>query len=91
MAYRLEATPTFDRAFGRLDPSTARQVAEKLKWLSAHPDMLRQPVRYLPGELHGLQKYRIGDWRVLFWVDHAKQTITLYTVEHRSKIYKQLK
>jgi mRNA-degrading endonuclease RelE of RelBE toxin-antitoxin system len=40
--------------------------------------------------LQGLQKYRIGDWRVLFWVDHQRQAITLYTVEHRSRIYKRL-
>ena len=90
MAYRLETTPTFDRAFKRLDSSTAHQVANKLRWLSGHPELLHQPMRYLPTELQGLQKYRIGDWRVLFWVDHAKQVITLYTVEHRSTVYKRL-
>ena len=90
MAYRVETTPTFDRAFKRLDSSTARQVISKLKWLSAHPEILHQPMRYLPADLHGLQKYRIGDWRVLFWVDHTKELITLYTVEHRSQVYKRL-
>ena len=89
MAYQLLSTPTFDQAFKRLDPFIAREVGKKLTWLSAHPEVLRHAVRYLPTELHGLQKYRVGDWRVLFWVDHAKRTITLYTVEHRSKIYKQ--
>jgi mRNA-degrading endonuclease RelE of RelBE toxin-antitoxin system len=44
----------------------------------------------LPDDLQGLQKYRIGDCRVLFWVDHARHVITLYTVEHRSRIYKEL-
>ncbi len=90
MGYRLETTPTFDRAFKRLEPATARQLTQKLQWLSGHPELVRQPVRYLPADLEGLQKYRIGDWRVLFWVDHANRMITLYTVEHRSKIYKQL-
>ena len=89
MAYRLQSTPTFDRAFKRLDPPMARHVTEKLEWLSAHPELLHQPMKYLPGDLQGLQKYRIGDWRVLFWVEPTAQTITLYTVEHRSRIYKQ--
>ena len=89
MSYQLHATPTFDKAFKRLDASVARDVGKKLVWLSAHPEVLRHSLRYLPGDLHGLQKYRVGDWRVLFWVDHATRTITLYTVEHRSKIYKQ--
>ena len=90
MAYQLQATPTFDKAFKRLDPSAARQVAKKLQWLSAHPEVLSHPVRYLPTDLQGLQKYRIGDWRVLFWVDHVTQVMTLYTVEHRSRVYKQI-
>ena len=90
MAYRVETTPTFDRAFKRLDSPTARQVTSKLKWLSVHPEILHQPMRYLPADLQGLQKYRIGDWRVLFWVEHTKELITLYTVEHRSQVYKRL-
>ncbi len=90
MVYQLHTTPTFDRAFKRLDAGSAQQVAKKLDWLSAHPEVLGQTVPYLPADLRGLQKYRIGDWRVLFWVNHAQHTITLYTVEHRSRIYKQL-
>ncbi len=89
MAYQLRATPTFDKAFKRLDAPTARQVVKKLQWLSAHPEAMRHTIQYLPKELQGLQKYRIGDWRVLFWADHATQLITLYTVEHRSQVYKQ--
>jgi len=90
LAYRLQSTPTFEKAFKSLDPSTARQVTKKLQWLSAHHEVLRQPIRYLPADLRSLQKYRVGDWRVLFWVDHDQHTITLYTVEHRSTIYRQL-
>jgi mRNA interferase RelE/StbE len=89
VAYQLQSTPTFDKAFKRLDAATARPVAEKLRWLTEHPEALRHPLHHLPADLHGLQKYRVGDWRVLFWVDHAKRTITLYTVEHRSRIYRQ--
>ena len=90
MAYQLQTTPTFDKAFKRLDSSTAHHVAQKLEWLAANPELLRQPMKYLPADLQGLQNYRIGDWRVLFWVDQHQRTITLYTVEHRSRIYKHL-
>jgi len=48
-------------------------------------------MKYMPKELEGLQKYRVGDWRFLFWVDHPKKEITLYGVEHRSRAYKRLK
>jgi len=65
LSYQLHATPTFDKAFKRLDASVARDVGKKLVWLSAHPEVLRHSLRYLPGDLHGLQKYRVGDWRVV--------------------------
>lgn len=90
MSYSLQTTPTFDKAFKRLDASVAREVVEKLRWLSAHPEALRHAMRHVPSDLKGLQKYRIGDWRVLLWVDHAQRMITLYTIEHRSRIYRDL-
>ncbi len=90
MAYQLQTTPTFEKAFKRLESSTARHVTEKLRWLSQHPEALRHPLHHLPADLQGLQKYRVGDWRLLFWVDHTTRRITLYTVEHRSRIYRQL-
>ena len=89
MSYRLNTTPTFDKDFKRLDPPTARQIAAKLAWLAEHPEALRHALRHLPVDLKGLQKYRVGDWRVLFWVDHARHTITLYAVEHRRRIYER--
>ena len=64
MSYHHRTTPTFDKAFKRLDASMAREVAEKLRWLAAHPEALRHALRYLPADLKGLQKYRVGDWRI---------------------------
>lgn len=43
-----------------------------------------------PKDLKGLQKYRIGDYRILLWVDHDKRVITIYGVEHRRSVYNDL-
>lgn len=82
--YTLLTTPTFEYAFARLDGSVTRRITRKLKWLAAHPEVLSEPLRNLPPPLTDLFKYRIGDYRVLLWIDHANTTITLYTVKHRS-------
>ncbi|MGD1100857.1 MAG: type II toxin-antitoxin system RelE/ParE family toxin [Terriglobia bacterium] len=89
-AYKLTTTPTFERAVRSLDGTVAERINRKLKWLATHPELLSEPLRNLPPSLTGLFKYRIGDYRVLFWVDHAQQLITLYTVKHRSTVYKDL-
>lgn len=88
--YRLATTPNFERAFRKLDHPVAQRVQKKLRRLTAYPRMLAEPLRELPASLAGLHKYRVGDYRVLFWIDHSQRLITLYTVKHRSVVYKNL-
>lgn len=88
--YLLATTPNFERSFNKLDVPTARRVTKKLRWLAAHSEMIAEPLRHLSSELAGLYKYRVGDYRILFWVDRARRVITLYTVKHRSIVYEEL-
>ena len=86
--YRVETTQDFDRDFKGLDREIAERILKKLEWLKQHPEVLRYQLKNPPRDLKGLQKYRIGDYRVLFWVSHEKQTITLFGIEHRRSVYK---
>ena len=85
--YRIETTPDFDKDFKSLDREVALRILKKLDWLSQHPEVLRFPLKNPPKDLKGLQKYRVSDYRILLWVDHNKQVITLYGVNHRRSIY----
>lgn len=87
--YEIFSTPTFDRLFIKLSKDTQLRIKEKLKFLAENPGLIKR-LSYSPKELLGLCKYRVGDWRILFWVDHAKQTITLYLVDRRDSVYKNL-
>lgn len=89
--YRIETTPTFDKDIKKLDHQTAKRIIEKIEFLARNPKLLKYRIKYLPKDLEGLQKYRVGDWRVLFWVDHEKKEITLYGVDNRGAIYKRFK
>lgn len=89
--YQIRTTPTFDKDIKKLDRRVAERIIKKIEHLATHPELLRSPVRYLPEHLGGLRKYRIGDWRILFWTDHKKKEVTLYGVEHRGVIYKRFK
>ncbi len=48
---------------------------------------IRIPLRHLPEDLKGLHKYRVGDYRVLLWVDRENEILTLYGVRHRREVY----
>lgn len=65
--FRLAATPTFERDFKQLHPPIERRVLDRLHWLADHPDQAGAPMKHLPPDLKGLHKFRIGDYRVLFW------------------------
>ena len=89
--YKIKITPTFDKDIKKLNRQIAKRIVEKIEWLARHPELLRSSIKHMPKDLEGLQKYRVGDWRVLFWVDRQKKEMTLYGVDHRGAIYKKLK
>jgi mRNA interferase RelE/StbE len=89
-AFRIDTTPTFERDFESLDPSVARRVSRKIIHLASHPEEIGHPLKNMPSDLAGLRKYRIGDYRLLYWVDHSQRVIKLYAVQHRSIIYRDL-
>ena len=87
--YEIRTTLTFERDIKKLDRPVAKRIIQKIEDLAEKPELLRSYLKYMPVDLANLQKYRIGDWRVLFWVNHQKEELTLYGVEHRSKVYKR--
>ncbi len=89
--YRITFTSVFQTDIKKLDRVTAERIVEKVKYLASHPQLLRFSVAYTPADLAKLQKYRVGDWRVFFWVDHEEKEITLYSVEHRREQYKRFR
>ncbi len=88
--YKVEYTPTFEKDIDALDKSIVKRIITKIEWIQQHPETLRFPLKYMPQELKNLHKYRVGDYRILLWINHNQKVITLYGVEHRRSVYKDL-
>jgi len=88
--YQVEITPDFDEDIKSLDRPIAARIISKIEWLAEHPELLKNPPKHMPEDLNGLQKYRIGNHRVLFWVDRKNKSIVLYGVEHRRSVYRKI-
>jgi mRNA interferase RelE/StbE len=68
-----------------LDRSYARRVVGKVKGhLSKSPQNAGQNLK---GQFHGLQRFRVGDYRVIYATDYARKEILILAVNHRKKIY----
>lgn len=90
MSYQILVTPRFQDEYAALPTNIVSRVNTKIDSLSENPDQVRFPLSGLPKELRGLHKVRVGDYRILLWVDHEREEMTLYSVGHRSTIYKWL-
>lgn len=85
--YRLHILHAASRELERLDKPVARRIAERINWLAAKLDDIK-PEPY-KGDLAGLYKFRVGDYRVIYQILQEEQVIVIHQVGHRSEIYQK--
>lgn len=85
--WQFEITDTGKTDLDKLDAITRRQVLEKLRWFAANfQSLIPLP---LGGRWRGFFKLRVGDWRIVYEVNHDIRRITVYAVGNRDEIYKR--
>ena len=83
--YNVEWTENALEDLGRLDKTVARRIMSKIEWFSEHfENIIPQP---LSGDLAGVYKFRIGDYRVIYMIEN--ESISIQAVGHRRDIYKR--
>lgn len=81
---RLVLSPRARRELRALDPPTRERIVRKLEWFihTDDPLIFAQP---LTDARVGQWRFRIGDWRIAFDVDH--DTINILRIGNRRDIY----
>ena len=75
------------RELARLDKPVGRRIVERINWLALRVDEIR--LEPLKGELAGLYKLRVGDYRVIYEILHEEQTIVIHAIGQRREIYRR--
>ncbi len=75
------------RELARLDEAIGRRVVERINWLAANLDDIRPEA--LTGDLSGLYKLRVGDYRIIYEILHDEQVIVIHAIGHRSEVYRK--
>jgi len=75
------------RELARLDKPVGRRIVERINWLALRVDKIR--LEPLKGELAGLYKLRVGDYRVIYEILHEERTIVIHAIGHRREIYRR--
>jgi mRNA interferase RelE/StbE len=83
MSFRLETTRKFEKDFRKLPPDLKRRIDQQVKILETQPYSGKR----LRGEFEGSYSFRVGDYRVIYWLDEPAKRIVLLTVAHRRTVY----
>ena len=85
MVYEIILKPSAQKDLNRLPDKKVIRISKRIEQLSENP----QPV--------GIQKLnddegfriRIGDYRILFRIDHKTKQIYIFRIKHRKDVYRK--
>lgn len=89
MAWRIEFVPAAAKEIKKLGRTEAARIIATLETRIAALDDPRSLGTALSGELGGLWRWRIGDYRVLARIEDERITILVVRVAHRREVYRR--
>jgi mRNA interferase RelE/StbE len=85
--YQVRVQDSAARELAKLDRQVARRLVKRIRWLAANVEAIEPDA--LSGDLAGLYKLRVGDYRVAYEILHSEQMIVVHLVGHRREIYRR--
>ncbi len=85
--YQIRIQDSAARELAQLDKPVARRLVKRIRWLAANVEAVRPDA--LGGDLAGLYKLRVGDYRVAYEILHSEQVIVVHLIGHRREIYRR--
>ena len=88
MAWRIDFTKNADKTMRKLDGGVALRVLDELEEIAELEDP-RSRGEALTGNLAGVWRYRVGDYRILCDINDGELVILVVEVAHRREVYKR--
>lgn len=86
MTWQIELTEKSARQLKKLDKATQRRIVSFLRELETLDDPHTRG-KGLTGNLRGLWRYRVGDYRLVCALEGDKLLVLVLNVSHRSEVY----
>lgn len=86
MTWNVELTEKSARQLRKLDKSTQRRIVGFLRELETLDDPHTRG-KGLTGNLRGLWRYRVGDYRLVCSLEGERLLVLVLSVAHRSEVY----
>jgi len=88
LAWRIELTDTAVKQLSKLGKVEAKRISAFLRERIATADNPRSHGKALAGELGGLWRYRVGDFRIICKIQDAVVTVLVVKIGARREIYR---
>ena len=88
MAWTIRVSDKAVRDLRKLDRQVARRIRDELSEIAGLDDP-RSRGKALVGNLAGLWRYRVGDYRVICDIEDEVLVVLVVGVAHRSKVYRR--
>ena len=88
MAWRIELLPAAEKELAKLGRAEAKRITQTLKTRIAQRNDPRELGTALAGDVSGLWRWRIGDYRVIARIEDERITILVVRVAHRREVYR---
>lgn len=88
MAWTIEVSEKAVRALRKMDKQTARRIRDELEEIAKLEDP-RSRGKALVGNLAGLWRYQVGDYRIIYDIEDGRLVILVVDVAHRREVYRR--
>jgi mRNA interferase RelE/StbE len=85
VTYSVKIKASAAKQLSRLDAGTRRLLVDQIDRSSTDPHVGTA----LKGELHGLRRVRVGNYRIVFEVRNRELLVLVVRVGHRSGVYRR--
>ena len=85
--YQVVLTHAARRFVDRADASLQRRLRRCFEILRTEPRE-HPNASLLRGELAGHYRFRVGHYRVVYWINEARKTVVIDEIGHRREVYR---
>jgi mRNA interferase RelE/StbE len=84
LAYNIKYTPAAVKQLSKLDKPVAKSILDYMKSIADNPTKFGKPLRK---EYKGYWRHRVGDYRVISYIQDDILTVLVVRVGHRKDVY----
>ena len=86
--YEILLTKKAQKIYRQANTSLVSKLNRCFETISSNP--YRHPnIKSLKGQLKGLRRYRVGNYRVVYRIDEANKKVTVLLIASRAEVYQQ--